>query len=366
MVGHICPYDGSISSFSLSTSDVVIGFEETTYMVGGDDGQVELTVSVLEGVPSGDVVVRLRTRDNTATSPADYSPIDQLLTFSPSRTSVTVPINIATSVLNEQGESFFADLTLVSSGDDNVILEPDEAEVMIIQVGAARIGFERTEYVVDEEDGSVTVVVRVLDGTLSGDVEVEFNTIDGSATTSGPDYARTTPILTFGTSTTNQSVTIPINNDDVVETVEDFIANLTLRTLGANVVLNPSITTVNINDNDVVTPEFDQSSYTVPEDDGPVEVCLDVPVGQIQRETVVQLVTMPGTATSGVDYDAGPYSVTFTVGSTRQCVEIGIPDDATPEDDETVVISIPPSPDVSPPDPTTITIIDDGRPHLPL
>ena len=68
MVGHICPYDGSISSFSLSTSDVVIGFERTIYMVGGDDGQVELTVSVLEGVPSGDVVVRLNTRDNTATS----------------------------------------------------------------------------------------------------------------------------------------------------------------------------------------------------------------------------------------------------------------------------------------------------------
>jgi hypothetical protein len=313
MVGHICPYDGSISSFSLSTSDVVIGFEETTYMVGGDDGQVELTVSVLEGVPSGDVVVRLRTRDNTATSPADYSPIDQLLTFSPSRTSVTVPINIATSVLNEQGESFFADLTLVSSGDDNVILEPDEAEVMIIQVGAARIGFERTEYVVDEEDGSVTVVVRVLDGTLSGDVEVEFNTIDGSATTSGPDYARTTPILTFGTSTTNQSVTIPINNDDVVETVEDFIANLTLRTLGANVVLNPSITTVNINDNDVVTPEFDQSSYTVPEDDGPVEVCLVVPDGQIEREAVVQLVTMPGTATSGAEQkNAAECCITFS------------------------------------------------------
>ena len=67
-----------------------------------------------------------------------------------------------------------------------------------------------------------------------------------------------------------------------------------------------------------------------------------------------------------MDYDAGPYSVTFTVGSVRQCVEIGIPDDDTPEEDETVVISIPPSPDVSPPDPTTVTIIDDGGPHLPL
>ena len=63
----------------------------------------------------------------------------------------------------------------------------------------------------------------------------------------------------------------------------------------------------------------------------------------------------------GVDYAPGPYSVTFTVGSTRQCTEIGIPDDDTPEEDETVIITIPPSPDVTPPDDnTTITIIDDG------
>ena len=76
-------------------------------------------------------------------APADYSPIDQLLTFSPSRTSVTIPIDIATSVLNEPGENFFADLTLVSSGDDNVILEPDEAEVIIPPVGGKSYDFTK-------------------------------------------------------------------------------------------------------------------------------------------------------------------------------------------------------------------------------
>ena len=76
-------------------------------------------------------------------APDDYSPVDELLTFSPSRTSVTIPINIAPSVLNEQGESFFADLTLVSSGDDNVILEPDEAEVLIAPVGGKSYDFTK-------------------------------------------------------------------------------------------------------------------------------------------------------------------------------------------------------------------------------
>ena len=79
-----------------------------------------------------------------------------------------------------------------------------------------------------------------------------------------------------------------------------------------------------------------------------------------QNKRTLQNVALHIPSSGGVDYDAGPYSVTFTVGSVRQCVEIGIPDDGTPEEDETVVISIPPSLDVSPPDPTTITIIDDG------
>ena len=45
---------------------MVIGFDQTMYMVGGDDGQVVLTVSVQEGDLSGDAVVRLTTRDGTA------------------------------------------------------------------------------------------------------------------------------------------------------------------------------------------------------------------------------------------------------------------------------------------------------------
>ena len=104
-----------------------------------------------------------------------------------------------------------------------------------------------------------------------------------------------------------------------------------------------------------------------------------VPAGQIERDVVIQLLTQPGTATSeliieivgkgcqlcwfvsgGDDYEPGPYSVTFTVGSTRQCTEIDINDDDTPEDDETFIVTIPPSTDVIPPDPTIVTIVDDG------
>ena len=136
---------------------------------------------------------------------------------------------------------------------------------------AAVIGFERSLYEVDEEDGSVTVAVRVLEGTLANDVEVLLTTTDGTATSSGEtethnktefvenakflppdpiDYTSTTTTLTFGPSITRQEVAIPITDDDVVESIEDFFATISLQTGGANVLIAPSSTQVRIDDDD--------------------------------------------------------------------------------------------------------------------
>ena len=43
------------------------------------------------------------------------------------------------------------------------------------------IGFERTLYTVDENDGEVVVSVIVLEGAVTGNVLVEFTTPPGSA-----------------------------------------------------------------------------------------------------------------------------------------------------------------------------------------
>ena len=47
---------------------------------------------------------------------------------------------------------------------------------------AAVIGFELTEYFVDEAASSVMVVVLVLEGELSETVDVRLTTSDGTAT----------------------------------------------------------------------------------------------------------------------------------------------------------------------------------------
>lgn len=50
---------------------------------------------------------------------------------------------------------------------------------------AVQIGFLQPLYTVPEEAGSVTVLVGVISGSLTSDVNVEISTSDGSATSSG-------------------------------------------------------------------------------------------------------------------------------------------------------------------------------------
>lgn len=136
-----------------------------------------------------------------------------------------------------------------------------------------RIGFEETEYSVNEGDGSVTVFVAVLGTTRpSDDVEVTLNTRDGSATSSGlilfPSlwyfivcFFNTAPrdyrsvvnqILTFSPTTSRIPVTVVIEDDDVIESLENFFATLTLfrSPPGSDVELNPTEAEISITDNE--------------------------------------------------------------------------------------------------------------------
>ena len=57
--------------------------------------------------------------------------------------------------------------------------------------------------------------------------------------------------MTFSSDQTTNSVIVNINDDSIVENLEQFTATLTVnRALNPGVTLNPSMATVNINDND--------------------------------------------------------------------------------------------------------------------
>ena len=64
------------------------------------------------------------------------------------------------------------------------------------------------------------------------------------------DYQDISLNLTFGSTLTRIPVDIPIEDDNIVESIENFFSELTLVTIGANVVLSPQQTEIRINDDD--------------------------------------------------------------------------------------------------------------------
>lgn len=101
-----------------------------------------------------------------------------------------------------------------------------------------------------EEEGTVTLFVRVLDGQLARSVEVTFDTQDGTATSTAPeDYvAPAVPITLQFLDNLVQEVQITIVNDDITETIENFEG--LLSTIDPAVILAPDRANVAITDTD--------------------------------------------------------------------------------------------------------------------
>lgn len=95
-------------------------------------GLIEVTVTVLQGSLSEDVVVRIFTEDATALSSSDYTSVDQLLTFSSTNTTITVSVPIQDDNIDEDDEYLRMRIELdPASGQTNVQLMPDQAQLFI-------------------------------------------------------------------------------------------------------------------------------------------------------------------------------------------------------------------------------------------
>ena len=111
------------------------------------------------------------------------------------------------------------------------------------------IGFDPVTYFVNETDGSVTLIIRVLDGQLARSVEVDFTTRDGTATSTAPEdfigvIALSPIILQFSPSDLVQQASVVIIDDDKPE-IQELFAGF-LSSIDPAVILAPKEATVEI------------------------------------------------------------------------------------------------------------------------
>ncbi|VAW97242.1 hypothetical protein MNBD_GAMMA22-2257 [hydrothermal vent metagenome] len=291
-----------------------------------------MTLEVVRtGGSNGIVTVDFATSDGTAVAVNDYITTSGTLTFADGVLSQTLSIVIVDDVIVESSEDFRVSLSNatggagIGTGTNTITIVDDD-----VFVPTSTLSFTVVSSSVDEAvvGGTVIVVVdRTGDTTTS--VTVDYATSDGTAL-AGSDYTASIGTLTFAAGITSQNIAIPIIDDLITESTEDFTVILSNPTGGADI--GNSTHTVSILDDDVfvIQPSvsFSVTSSSVIENvtSGTVTVVVDL-VGSSTSIVTVDYATTDGSALAGSDYTANTGTLTFDVGVITQNIVIPIIND---------------------------------------
>lgn len=201
---------------------------------------------------------------------------------------------------------------------------------------SGRLQFFTSQYVVDEDGGSVLVTVQRAGS--QGTVSVQLDTADGSAH-GGPDFQTTTSILTFPDGVTSASVSIPVFDDYLLEGNESFNVVLQSPTGGA-VLGNRTNAVVTIVDNEKATAgafQFISSAVTVSES-GRYATVLVGRVGGKTGEATVHFQTQNGSAVGGTDFAPTNTTLRFANGQSSVIVPIRITDDSLVKSNQNFIV----------------------------
>jgi len=166
--------------------------------------------------------------------------------------------------------------------------------------------FNETTYTGSEGGPPVMICAEITDlmGTLDCEVVVTFSDLPGIKTGEGDDYTlpdtfeATFAVGSMLGDTACSAVTIVDDLD--LEGTHDFGVQISGTTPSGSQITSAALTTVEIQDNDDATIQFNQSDYSASEA-GPLEVDVCVVIsdlaGVLQCDLVVTLSDLPGAST---------------------------------------------------------------------
>lgn len=332
-----------------------------------DDGAITVTVTLDNPVQGGFTVLG-GTSDGTATvADGDYTAVvGEILTFAGTAgESQTFTVTPTTDALVENDENLTIGLstltgtTLAVNISDTgllTILNDDFAEVSVADASAG------------EGDGNLEFTVT-LDKAAPGGATIGYSFTDGTATGGGgnPDYDSTAGTIVFvGTLGEEQTISVPLTDDSIVEGTENFTVTLVSST---NPLVNFSATpaTGSITDNDAASVSIlDQS---VNEGAGSLDVDVTLNNAVSGGFTVAYTVTDGTAIGSGTDYTVANGTLTFAgTANEVETIPIAITTDNLVETTENFIITLgTPTNGVGVSgSPATISITDDDTASLAI
>ncbi len=333
-IGTILDDDQAISISNLSQAEGNAGNTSFSFTVSVDGG----------GAAFEDIGFSFDTADGTATAGSgDYTAVSggggTILQGSNS-TTVTVSVNGDTTL--EPDENFTGTISNVSNGRTGAtptatgtIQNDDTASVSIADAS-------------EGENTGPMVFTATLNNAVQGGTSVNYSFTPGTASGGGVDYTGNPGTLNFaGTAGETETISVPLNNDAIVEADETFTVTLSGPTNGVSLG-TPSSATGTILDDDTVVVNFSAPSSSGNENTGANLPTLFV-TGTVTAATTVTVTATGGTANGGgIDYNfSSPQVVNIPAGvyDGTTATDIPIPtlsivNDATPEPSETIVLGL--------------------------
>ena len=308
-----------------------------------DEGRAEISFPAeLSPVSGRSASVHYATRALDAVAGQDFVAASERLVIGPGNTSGTVLVGIINDVAAEDGEL----LEVVISDPVNVVLwdrddEPvPEGGSLVLRGtifdddGDALLSVE--DVTVDEDGGPAVFTVAVLD-TLTEALSVDYST-NSSTAIAGEDFTEASGTITFNSTTTTRTISVPIVADTVDEDDEQFsVAFIPQGVTGRST--EATATIVDASDPpraSIAAPR----EVTAREDTATVSFTIKLSTVS-QRSVEVAYSTADGTATAGEDYRrVVDGSVTFAPGETSRTFAVQILDDEVAEVAETFTVSL--------------------------
>jgi hypothetical protein len=264
----------------ITNDDVLnVGFTADSYTVHEADGSVQVCVQILSGELGADITLQLDTHSGTAEDETDYMGLQETnITLTSNLFESCVRVLVEDDFVYEQNE--FLTVSLSKSGElkSAVNLSKDTATVFIADDDNIDVGFEHSVYTISEFNESVTVCLRVREGLLQIPLNLTISSASLSAEVNSDFTAPEDRVIRLRPPYEGPScaTAIYILDDRALETSENLTVSLSTTEGLQGVNLFQYTATIVILDNDKVRVGLENSSYTVREDAGSLNVCVVV------------------------------------------------------------------------------------------
>jgi hypothetical protein len=345
-----------VAAAPIAADPTSISVSSVTVTEGSGGGTVNATFEItLSPAPStASVDVGYATADGTAQQPSDYKPESGTLTFAIGETSKEVTVEVRSDDVWEPDESFTLNVTspVGNPSGTATIVDDDDASVSIDDPSFP-------EGNSGESNGSFAVT---LSKPASAPVNVVW--VERSGTASNPadyEFPSQSSTLTFAPGEQTKSIAVTIKGDTIVEGNETILVELREPSSALGTVRIAKAQGVGtIVDDDGAAPVvgFDPASLSLTEGaSGELRVRLD----RASSQTIsVNVTSVGGTATQGIDYDGITTILIFAPGETSKTVPVTTRQDGIDENDETFTVGLSnPSNASIGAGTATVTIVDD-------